>query len=107
MSSATSGSVARRSSHPWKPLASAAMPTAADSVTSRIAPQWASARPLMEPVRSRPWPAGSSTNMNGTRNAGIVYFQAWSVVRYGSPPVIAAAAKGESAVGGDTSESTA
>ena len=42
------------------------MPTAADSVTSRIAPQWAWARPLMEPVRSRPWPAGSSTNMNGT-----------------------------------------
>jgi hypothetical protein len=40
--------------------------------------------------------------MNSTRNAGIVYFQDWSVVRYGSPPVIAAAAKGDSAVGGDT-----
>ena len=45
--------------------------------------------------------------MNGTRNAGIVYFQHCSVVRYGSPPVIAAAANGDSAVGGDTSDSTA
>ena len=45
--------------------------------------------------------------MNGRRNAGTVYFQHCSVVLYGSPPVIAAAAKGESAVGGDTSESTA
>ena len=45
--------------------------------------------------------------MNGTRNAGIVYFHDWSVVRYGSPPVIAAAAKGDRAVGGETSERTA
>ena len=45
--------------------------------------------------------------MKGTRNAGAVYFQHWSVVLYGSPPVIAAAAKGESAVGGETSERTA
>ncbi len=45
--------------------------------------------------------------MNGTRNAGIVYFHDCSVVLYGSPPVIAAAAKGDSAVGGDTSDSTA
>jgi hypothetical protein len=36
-----------------------------------------------------------------------VYFHDCSVVRYGSPPVIAAAANGDSAVGGDTSESTA
>ena len=57
-------------------------------------------------VSSRPTPIGSITKMNGTRNAGIVYFQACSVVAYGSPPVRAAAAKGESAVGGETSEST-
>ena len=61
----------------------------------------------MEPVRRSPWPAGSSTNTNGTRNAGSVYFHDCSVVRYGSPPVIAAAANGDSAVGGDTSDSTA
>ena len=48
---------------------------------------------------------GSMTN--GTTNAGSVYFHECSVVRYGSPPVIAAAANGESAVGGETSESTA
>ena len=45
--------------------------------------------------------------MNGTTKAGIVYFHACSVVLYGSPPVIAAAANGDSAVGGETSESTA
>ena len=45
--------------------------------------------------------------MNGTRKAGTVYFQHCSVVLYGSPPVMAAAAKGDSAVGGDTSDSTA
>ena len=58
-------------------------------------------------VSSRPVPEASRTNMKGTRNAGAVYFQHCSVVRYGPPPVIAAAANGESAVGGDTSESTA
>ena len=52
-------------------------------------------------------PCGSSTNTNGTRKAGIVYFHDCSVVTYGLPPVMAAAANGESAVGGDTSESTA
>ena len=45
--------------------------------------------------------------MNGTKNAGRVYFHAIIVVLYGLPPVIAAAANGDSAVGGDTSESTA
>ena len=45
--------------------------------------------------------------MNGTRKAGSVYFHDCRVVLYGSPPVIAAAANGDSAVGGDTSESTA
>src|SRR5258706_7949206 len=56
---------------------------------------------------STPAPSGSSTKKNGTTNAGMVYFHACSVVLYGSPPVIAAAAKGESAVGGETSESSA
>jgi hypothetical protein len=45
--------------------------------------------------------------MKGTRNAGRVYFQDCSVVLYGSPPVMAAAAKGERAVGGETSDNTA
>ena len=36
-----------------------------------------------------------------------MYFHAIIVVLYGLPPVVAAAAKGESAVGGETSESTA
>ena len=55
--------------------ASAAMPTAAVKVTSAIEPQSASASVLNEPVSSSPVPLGSSTNMNGTRNAGVVYFQ--------------------------------
>jgi hypothetical protein len=36
-----------------------------------------------------------------------VYFQVSHIVRTGLPPVIADAANGESAVGGDTSDSTA
>src|SRR5687768_11299587 len=96
-----------RNSQPWKPPASARMPTAAVKVTKAIEPQSASPSVLNEPVSSSPWPLGSRTNMNGTRKAGVVYFQHCSVVLYGSPPVIAAAANGESAVGGETSESTA
>jgi hypothetical protein len=46
-------------------------------------------------------------NTNGTTNAGITYFHEIIVVRKGFPPVIAAAANGDSAVGGLTSESTA
>jgi hypothetical protein len=45
--------------------------------------------------------------MNGTRNAGTVYFQHCYVVFYGSPRVNAAAANGDNAVGGETSDSTA
>ena len=52
-------------------------------------------------------PSGSSTKKNGTTKAGIVYFHACSVVLYGSAPVMAAAAKHDSAVGGETSESSA
>ena len=83
------------------------MPITAVMQTSAIDAQFAPASALVEPISSRPWPLGSSTNMNGTRNAGSVYFQHCIVVLYGSPPVIAAAAKGDSAVGGETSESTA
>src|SRR5574339_428522 len=93
-------------SQPWNAPHSARMPTAAVKVTSAIEPQSASPSVLNDPVRSSPVPLGSSTNMKGTRNAGVVYFQHCSVVLYGSPPVIAAAANGESAVGGDTSDST-
>jgi len=99
--------VARRSAQPWKPPAIAAMPRAAVSVTCAIESQLAVASAFVEPISKRPWPAGSRTNMKGRRNAGTVYFQHCIVVLYGSPPVIAAAAKGESAVGGETSESTA
>ena len=88
-------------------MASAPMPTMAVNVTSAIDHQLAVASALVDPISSRPWPAGSSTNMNGSRKAGIVYFHDCSVVLYGSPPVIAAAANGDSAVGGDTSDNTA
>src|SRR5512140_3231388 len=102
-----SGQVVFFHSHPWKPPARATMPIAAVIVTSAIEPQFAEPSVLKEPVSSSPWPEGSRTNMNGTRKAGTVYFQHCRVVLYGSPPVIAAAANGESAVGGETSESTA
>ena len=44
--------------------------------------------------------------MNGTRKAGSVYRQVNHMVLTGLPPVMAEAANGESAVGGDTSLST-
>src|SRR5688500_16163702 len=94
-------------SQPWNAPHRAMMPTAAVKVTSAIEPQLASASVLNDPVSSSPLPLGSRTNMNGTRNAGVVYFQHCRVVLYGSPPVMAAAANGESAVGGDTSDKTA
>src|SRR3954467_9299837 len=87
-----------RSAQPWNPAASAAMPTAAVIVTSAIDHQFAAASALVEPMSRSPRPLGSSTNMKGTRKAGTVYFQHCRVVLYGSPPVIAAAAKGDKAV---------
>ena len=45
--------------------------------------------------------------MNGTKMAGATYFQLWNVVLYGSPLQMAAAANGDKAVGGDTSDNTA
>src|SRR3989442_13942411 len=99
-----SARLVRLKSQPCKPPASATMPTAAVKLTSAIEPQSAPARVLKDPVRRRPVPLGSSTNMNGTRKAGVGYFQHCSVVLDGSPPGIAAAAKGEGGVWGDTSE---
>ena len=60
-----------------------------------------------EPCSSSPSPLSVSTNANGTRKAGSVYFQVSIIVRKALPPVIAAAAKAESAVGGLTSDRTA
>src|SRR5882672_10206490 len=106
-SSPRSSTLVRASAQPWTAPANAAMPRAAVIVTIAIEPQSALPSVLIEPVSKRPTPEGSSTNAKGTRNAGIVYFQDCSVVRYGSPPVIAAAANGDSAVGGETSDNTA
>src|SRR5688572_30260858 len=102
-----SGKVVLRNNQPCRPPASATMPIIAVTVTTATDPQSACARFLKDPPSSNPVPEGASTNMNGTRNAGAVYFQHCSVVRYGPPPVIAAAANGDSAVGGDTSDNTA
>ena len=57
--------------------------------------------------RSSPIPCLLSVNANGKTNAGSVYFHVSIIVGTGFAPVMAAAANGESAVGGLTSESTA
>ena len=56
------------------------------------------------PLSRIPIPLGFRVNIKGTMKAGSVYFQACRVVLYGFPPVRAAAAKHERAVGGETSE---
>src|ERR671930_1491150 len=94
-----SSQLVRRNIQPGTPQASAAMPANAVAVTCTTFQAGPSSR--------SPMPERSSTKANGTRKAGNVYFQDCSVVLYGSPPVMAAAANGDSAVGGDTSESTA
>ena len=87
------------SSHPVKAAAMEASPAAeVNAVHAMLA---------HVPFSSSPRPAGCNVKTKGTRNAGNVYFQAIIVVRYGFPPVIAAAANGARAVGGETSESTA
>src|SRR5206468_3664426 len=90
-------------SHFCVPAASAAIPMHAVKPIHRTLAH----EPSCGILRRSPTPAGSRTNTNGTTNAGSVYFHDCIVVRYGSPPVIAAAANGDSAVGGDTSDSTA
>ena len=92
-----------RSSHFCTPQASAAMPTMAVQEIHATCSHDASGGTFS----SSAMPAGSRTNTNGTTNAGSVYFHDCIVVLYGSPPVIAAAANGDSAVGGETSDSTA
>src|SRR5689334_10228744 len=103
MSSVRSSQLARRKIQPCNPAATAAM--------AKKPRKMIHAASIHEPpggsFKSTPTPIGSSTKKNGTTNAGMVYFHACIVVLYGSPPVMAAAAKGESAVGGDTSESSA
>jgi hypothetical protein len=83
------------------PVTTASDATAKTEVTKAIATVSA------PPSKSSPTPRGESTKMNGTRNAGSVYFHVSHIVFTGLPPVIAAAANGESAVGGETSLSTA
>ena len=61
---------------------------------------------MLDPVQRIARPSGC-VNMKGTRKQGSAYFQVSIIVLYGLPPVIAAAANGDSATGGDTSESTA
>src|SRR5690606_10268284 len=107
MSSRRSNMLVRCSSQPWKPTASAKMPAAAVKVTWAISSQFAAARALVEPISNKLCPLGSSTKIKGTRKAGMVYFQHCMVVLYGSPPVMADAAKGDKAVGGETSDRTA
>ena len=75
------------------------IPTAAETDAS-------AASGMLTPVHRIASPSGC-VNMNGTRKHGSAYFHVSIMVLYGFPPVIAAAANGESATGGETSESTA
>ena len=59
------------------------------------------------PCSRSPIPCALSVNANGKTKAGNVYFHVSIIVGKARPPVMAAAAKGESAVGGLTSDSTA
>ena len=59
------------------------------------------------PCRAECDPLSVTTKAIGARNAGSVYLQACIIVGIALPPVIAAEATAASAVGGDTSESTA
>src|SRR5512137_1439330 len=99
---ARSSSVDLRMSQPEQPEASRPIPMKADMMVHTPP------RMLMpSQCNNRALPSGSTVKMKGSRNAVIVYFQAIMVVLYGFPPVMAAAANGDSAVGGDTSESSA
>ena len=83
------------------------MPADAVNTIQAISFQLAAAKFFMLPFKSSATPAGSRTKMNGTKMAGATYFQLWNVVLYGSPLQMAAAANGDKAVGGDTSDNTA
>src|SRR5678815_5688177 len=87
---------------------SAAPASAASAITARVVIHPTSHQlPPGGSASSRPTPIGTRTKTNGTTNAGSVYYHACSVVLYGSPPVSAAWANGDDAVGGGTSGSTA
>src|SRR2546423_7543665 len=90
---------AGRSRYPPTPATSAMMPTAAETDAT-------TASGIPTPVQRIARPSGC-VNMNGTRKQGSAYFHVSIIVLYGLPPVIAAAANGESATGGETSDSTA
>ena len=61
-------------------LANDAIPTAHVAVTCAIETQSAFANALVDPINNKPCPLVSSTNMNGTKKAGMVYFQHCKVV---------------------------
>src|SRR5207253_10627912 len=88
-----------RSRSPPPPATRAMSPTAAETDAS-------AASGMLTPVHRIASPSGC-VNMSGTRRHGSAYFHVSIMVLYGFPPVIAAAANGESATGGETSESTA
>src|SRR5439155_919284 len=96
---AWSGRVVGRSRYPPTPATTATMPMIADT-DATIASGTDVSR------HSSPRPSGC-VNMNGTRKHGSAYFQVSIIVLYGFPPVIAAAANGDRATGGDTSLRTA
>src|ERR671916_322847 len=100
MSRARSGQLAGPTIQPPTPATRATIATQAVAVARTTGPR--------SPRASRFVPFSRlSTNMKGTTKAGRVYFQVTIIVLNGLPPVIAAAAKGASAVGGETSERTA
>jgi hypothetical protein len=69
-------SVVLRSAQPCAAMASAARPSPVLTVISTMSTH----EPSFGSLSKRPRPCGSSTNTNGTRNAGRVYFQACIVV---------------------------
>src|SRR5215204_2865380 len=80
---------------------------AASAAIPAVAVNEAAATEDHDPRSSSPTPSGRSVKTNGTTNAGRVYFQVRIIVLKGLPPVRAAAANGDSAVGGLTSDRTA
>ena len=92
-------SLEARRIQPPSPAASAPTPTAAVADEESTSTSGACIK--------IPMPSRLSVNTNGTRNAGSVYFHVSIIVWNGFPPVMAAAANGDSAVGGLTSDKTA
>ena len=91
----------RGTEHPARSLTTASAATAA--------PQTAVAHTMSSksPRESSRLPLSETMKAIGARKAGRVYLQACIIVGITLPPVIAAEATAASAVGGDTSDSTA